>query len=72
MPLCSEVEQISREDLVELSEIEKHNLGQVPFVALLFYYSKKQREFIVHTFNCSLGVAVKLLIRVKRLRIVFG
>ncbi|XP_021844016.2 uncharacterized protein [Spinacia oleracea] len=29
MPLCcSEVEQISREDLVELSEIEKHNLGQ--------------------------------------------
>lgn len=29
MPFCcSEVEQISREDLVELSEIEKHNLGQ--------------------------------------------
>lgn len=29
MPLCcTEVEQISREDLVELSEIEKHNLGQ--------------------------------------------
>lgn len=33
MPLCcTEVEQISREDLVELSEIEKHNLGQVPFL----------------------------------------
>ncbi|KAL8152402.1 hypothetical protein V2J09_010162 [Rumex salicifolius] len=29
MPLCSsKVEEISREDLVELSEIEKHNLGQ--------------------------------------------
>jgi hypothetical protein len=30
MPLChSKVEQVSTEDLVELSEIEKHNLGQV-------------------------------------------
>ncbi|XWS66537.1 hypothetical protein CRYUN_Cryun05aG0208200 [Craigia yunnanensis] len=29
MPLCrSEVEQVTTEDLVELSEIEKHNLGQ--------------------------------------------
>lgn len=29
MPLCqSKVEQVSTEDLVELSEIEKHNLGQ--------------------------------------------
>lgn len=30
MPLChSKVEQVTTEDLVELSEIEKHNLGQV-------------------------------------------
>ncbi|XP_022747446.1 uncharacterized protein LOC111297096 isoform X4 [Durio zibethinus] len=30
MPLCrSQVEQVTTEDLVELSEIEKHNLGQV-------------------------------------------
>ncbi|CAH2062645.1 unnamed protein product [Thlaspi arvense] len=30
MPLCySKVEQITAEDLVELSEIEKHNLGQI-------------------------------------------
>lgn len=35
MPLCSEVEQISREDLVELSEIEKHNLGQAKRFGLM-------------------------------------
>jgi hypothetical protein len=30
MPLChSKVEQVTTEDLVELSEIEKQNLGQV-------------------------------------------
>ncbi|KAJ0027951.1 hypothetical protein Pint_36240 [Pistacia integerrima] len=30
MPLCkSKVEQVTTEDLVELSEIEKHNLGQI-------------------------------------------
>lgn len=30
MPLCrSKVEQVATEDLVELSEIEKQNLGQV-------------------------------------------
>ncbi|RVW89754.1 hypothetical protein CK203_047204 [Vitis vinifera] len=30
MPLCcSKVEQVTTEDLVELSKIEKHNLGQV-------------------------------------------
>lgn len=33
MPLCrSKVEQVNAEDLVELSEIEKYNLGQVCYV----------------------------------------
>lgn len=42
MPLClSKVEQVATEDLVELSEIEKHNLGKVmlmtvKFVGILF------------------------------------
>jgi hypothetical protein len=37
MPLChSKVEQVSTEDLVELSEIEKHNLGQVYIYAFLY------------------------------------
>lgn len=35
MPLChSKVEQVTTEDLVELSEIEKQNLGQVGISAL--------------------------------------
>lgn len=42
MPLCqSKVEQVTTEDLVELSEIEKHNLGQV------YAYS-------FHSWHCSL------------------
>lgn len=37
MPLChSKVEQVTTEDLVELSEIEKHNLGQVYIDAFKF------------------------------------
>jgi hypothetical protein len=42
MPLCySKVEQVTTEDLVELSEIEKQNLGQVsesfPYMAILHF-----------------------------------
>lgn len=38
MPLCrSKVEQVTTEDLVELSEIEKHNLGQVCIYMLFIY-----------------------------------
>ena len=37
MPLCcSKVEQVTTEDLVELSEIEKHNLGQIFVYAFNF------------------------------------
>lgn len=37
MPLClSKVEQVATEDLVELSEIEKHNLGQVILIIVKF------------------------------------
>ena len=39
MPLChSKVEQVATEDLVELSEIEKQNLGQVCIYMLLIQY----------------------------------
>lgn len=37
MPLCkSKVEEITAEDLVELSEIEKYNLGEVWNVSTSF------------------------------------
>lgn len=37
MPLCrSKVEQVTTEDLVELSEIEKQNLGKVDIYASLY------------------------------------
>ena len=37
MPFCcSKVEQVTTEDLVELSEIEKHNLGQIFVYAFNF------------------------------------
>lgn len=40
MPLClSKVEQIATEDLVELSEIEKHNLGGVMLMIVNFVES---------------------------------
>ncbi|KAJ0089340.1 hypothetical protein Patl1_32795 [Pistacia atlantica] len=41
MPLCkSKVEQVTTEDLVELSEIEKHNLGQASIWFILDYEDK--------------------------------
>lgn len=50
MPLChSKVEEVTTEDLVELSEIEKRNLGQVcPSFLNACCYSHLHRNFLKH------------------------
>jgi hypothetical protein len=47
MPLChSKEEQVTTEDLVELSEIEKHNLGQVYIYVFYFCQSCSHLAFL--------------------------
>lgn len=67
MPLCcSKVEHVATEDLVELSEIEKYNLGQVmlkivKFVGILFLLSSwlVQDYVLMHNLGHVLMLCLK-------------
>ncbi|XP_062167488.1 uncharacterized protein LOC133873750 isoform X2 [Alnus glutinosa] len=55
MPLChSKVEQVSTEDLVELSEIEKHNLGQTRRQSSLSDIDNSPQSLLVFSGNKSI------------------
>lgn len=52
MPLChSKVEQVTTEDLVELSEIEKHNLGQTRRLSSLSDIDNSSQSLLVFSGN---------------------
>lgn len=52
MPLCrSKVEQVNAEVLVELSEIEKYNLGQVSYVFIVCPLSIHSYQTFYSTFS---------------------
>ncbi|KAB1205646.1 hypothetical protein CJ030_MR7G017818 [Morella rubra] len=54
MPLChSKVEQVTTEDLVELSEIEKQNLGQTRRLSSLSDIDNSQQSLLVFSGNKS-------------------
>ncbi|KAL6988171.1 hypothetical protein U1Q18_013919 [Sarracenia purpurea var. burkii] len=52
MPLChSKVEEITTEDLVELSEIEKHNLGQIRRLGSMSYVDNSPQSLLAFNGN---------------------
>jgi len=58
LPLCcSEVEQMSREDLVELSEIEKHNLGWAKHSGSMPYLDNSPHSSLPFNGNDSVNVS---------------
>ncbi|KAM7499997.1 hypothetical protein LguiA_024411 [Lonicera macranthoides] len=54
MPLChSKVEQVTAEDLVELSEIEKHNLGQTRRLGSVYEVDNSPQSLLVFSGNTN-------------------
>ncbi|KAG8376834.1 hypothetical protein BUALT_Bualt09G0105100 [Buddleja alternifolia] len=63
MPLCySKVEEVTAEDLVELSEIQKHNLGQARAIETMTSIDNSPQSLLMFTGNKNVHALYDLLL----------